>query len=116
MKSTTSAGQEFQELERYILTFLKALYGLKSSGERWAEVIHGMLRDMKFTPSKADPCILLRKAPNVRCYEYIAFYVDGLCIAAESPSTIIDNFKTRQIIFKILIELLSIILEITLIG
>ena len=51
------AGPEFQELEGYFLIFLKALYGLKSSGKRWAEVIHGILRDMKFLPSKADPCI-----------------------------------------------------------
>ena len=80
------AGPEFQELEGYILIFLKALYGLKSSGKRWAEVIHGILRDMKFLPSKADPCVWLRKAPNLRCYEYIAVYVDDLCIAAESPA------------------------------
>ena len=46
------AGSEFQELEGYILIFLKALYGLKSSGKRWAEVIHGILRDMKFYPQK----------------------------------------------------------------
>ena len=44
------AGPEFQELEGYILIFLKALYGLKSSGKRWAEVIHGILRDMKVYP------------------------------------------------------------------
>ena len=66
------AGPEFQELEGYILLFLKALYGLKSSSKRWAEVIHGILRDMKVLPSKADPCIWLRKAPNLRCYEYTA--------------------------------------------
>ena len=84
------AGPEFQKLEGYILMFLKALYGLKSSGKSWAEVIHGILRDMKFLPSKADPCIWLRKAPNLKCYEYIAVYVDDLCIAAESPSAIIQ--------------------------
>ena len=89
------AGPEFQELEGYILIFLKALYGLKSSGKRWAEVIHGILRDMKFLPSKADPCVWLRKAPNLRCYEYIAVYVDDLCIAAESPSAIIQIFKSK---------------------
>ena len=86
------AGPEFQELEGYILI---ALYGLKSSGKRWAEVIHGILRDMKFLPSKADPCIWLRKAPNLRCSEYIAVYVDDLCIAAESPSAIIQIFKSK---------------------
>ena len=49
------ACPEFQELEGYILIFLKALYGLTSSGQRWVEVIHGILRDMKVLPSKADP-------------------------------------------------------------
>ena len=75
------AGPEFQELEGYILLFLKALYGLKSSGKRWADVIHGILRDMKVLPSNADLCIWLRKELNLRCYEYIAVYVDDLCIA-----------------------------------
>ena len=53
------------------------------------------MRDMKFLPSKADPCIWLRKAPNLRCYEYIALYVDDLCIAAESPSAIIQIFNSK---------------------
>ena len=78
------AGPEFQEIEGYILIFLKDLYGLKSSGKRWAEVIHSILRDIKILPSKADPC-----------YEYIAVYVDDLCIAAESSSRIIQIFKTK---------------------
>ena len=51
---------------------------------------------MKFLPSKADPYIWLRKAPKFRCYEYIAVYVDDKCIAAESPSAIIDIFKTKH--------------------
>ena len=89
------AGPEFEELEGYILIFLEAQYGLKSSGKRWAEVIHGILRDMKFLPSKADPYIWLRKAPNLKCYEYIAVYVDDLCIEAEFPSTIIQIFKSK---------------------
>ena len=89
------AGPESQELEQYIVIFLKALYELKSSGKRWAEVVHGILRDMKFLPSTADRCSWLRKAPNLRCYEYIAVYVDDLCIAAESPSAMIQIFKTK---------------------
>ena len=50
---------------------------------------------MKFLPSKADPCIWLRKAPNLRCYEYIAVYVDDLWITAESPSPIISILETK---------------------
>ena len=38
---------------------------------------------------------LLRKAPNLMCYVYIAVYVDDLCIAAESPRTIIQIFKFK---------------------
>ena len=90
-------GPEFQELEGYILIFLKALYGLKASRKRWAEVIHGILMDMKFLPSNADPCIWLRKTPNLRCYEYIVVYVDDLCIAAESPVQLFQ-FSSQNII------------------
>ena len=53
------------------------------------------MRDTKFSPSKADPCIWLRKAPNLTCYEYIALYVDDLCIAAEHLSTIINISKMK---------------------
>ena len=35
------------------------------------------------------------KLPNLRCYDYIAVYVDDLCIAAESPCTFIDILKTK---------------------
>ena len=89
------AGPEFQDLEGYILIFLNSLYKLKSSGKRWAELIHDILRDMKFLPLTADPCIWLRKAPNLRCNEYIAVYVDDLCIGAGSSSTIIQTFKSK---------------------
>ena len=53
---------------------------------------------MKFLPSKADPSIWLRKAPNLRCYEYIAVYVDDLCIAADSPSEIIQICKSKYLL------------------
>ena len=50
---------------------------------------------MEFSPTKADPCIWLRKAPSLMCYEYIAVYVDDLCKAADSPSAIIQIFKSK---------------------
>ena len=50
---------------------------------------------MKVLPSKADPCIWLRKAPNLRSYEYITVYVDDLCIATETPGATINIFKTK---------------------
>ena len=80
------AGPEFEELEGFILTFNKALYGLKSSGKRWAERFYDIIKDMGFTPSKADPCIWMRENQKLKCYEYVATYVDDLCIAAQNPA------------------------------
>ena len=50
------AGPEFEDWEGNILTFSKALYGLKSSGKRWVETLHDLLNHMNFTPSRADQC------------------------------------------------------------
>ena len=87
------AGPEFEELECFILIFNKALYGLKSSGKRWAEMFYDIIKDMGFTPSKADPCIWMRENPKLKCYEYVATYVGDLCIAAQNPDKIIQTLK-----------------------
>ena len=63
------AGPEFEDWEGYILTFSKAIYGLKSSGKRWAETLHDILIDMNFTPSRADQCIWLKKNKKLNIYE-----------------------------------------------
>ena len=89
------AGPEFEDWERYILTFSKALYGLKSSGKRWAETLHDILIDMDFIPSRADQCIWLKKNKRLNVYEYIAVYVDDFCIAAQDPKEIINVLKSK---------------------
>ena len=38
---------------------------------------------------------LAQEKLQLKCYEYIAVYVDDLCIAAESPSAILDIFMTK---------------------
>ena len=89
------AGAEFEELEGFILIFNKALYGLKSIGKRWAERFYDIIKDMGFMPSKADPCVWMRENKDLKCCEYIATYVDDLCIAAQDPSKIIQNPQRR---------------------
>ena len=87
------AGPEIEELEGFLLIFNKALYGLKSSGKRWTEMFYDIIKDMGFTPSKADPCVWMRENQNLKCYEYVATYVDDLCIAAQNPDRIIQTLK-----------------------
>ena len=85
------AGPEFGPMEGHLLLIHKALYGLRSSGLRWHERFADTLRSMGFLPSKAEDDIWMR--PNGNVYEYIASYVDDLCIAAKDPASIIDTLE-----------------------
>ena len=49
--------------------------------------------DMEFTPSKADPCVSMREIQKLKCYEYLATYVDDLCTPAQNPGKIIQTLK-----------------------
>ena len=89
------AGPEFEDWEGYRLTFSKAIYGLKSSGKKWAETLHDILKDINFTRSRADQCIWLKKNNKLNLYEYIAVYVYDLCIAAQNPREIINILKSK---------------------
>jgi hypothetical protein len=82
------AGPDFGELEGHLLVVYKALYRLRTSGLRWYERFANTLRDMGFQTSKADSDIWMRR--NKHVYEYIAVYVDDLCIVAVKPKVIID--------------------------
>ena len=48
---------------------------------------------MEFISSKADPCVWMRENQILKCYEYLATYVDDLCIAAQNPGMIIQTLK-----------------------
>ena len=87
------AGPEFGELEGHTLIIFKALYGLRSSGLRWHERFADTLRDMNFFPSKAEDDIWMRRNGDV--YEYIATYVDDVCIVAKDPGEITRQFEEK---------------------
>ena len=90
------AGAEFEELEGFILIFNKELYGLKSSGKRWAERFYDIIKDMGFTPSKADPCVWVRENKKMKSYEYIATYVDDFMHS--SPRSRKDHPNPQRIL------------------
>ena len=77
------AGPEFGKKEGHTLIINKALYGLKSSGARWHERLFDVLSEMGWTPCKADQDVWMKE--NNGLWEYIAVYVDDLCIALKSP-------------------------------
>jgi Reverse transcriptase (RNA-dependent DNA polymerase) len=88
------AGHEFGELAGCIMIILKVLYGLLSSGLCWHEHFADILRSMGFFPCIAESDIWMRAAGNF--YEYIAVYVDDICIAAKDPQSIIETLKNKH--------------------
>jgi hypothetical protein len=87
------AGKEFGELQGHLLIIEKALYGLRSSGARWHDKLWDCLRELGFTPSKAEPDIWMREVDGI--YEYIACYVDDLAIASKDPETIAKQLQEK---------------------
>lgn len=88
-------GHEFAPfgLEGHTLVVVRALYGLKSSGLRWHEVLSDVFRQMGFVPSKADHDIWMRKVGDH--YDYIVTYVDDLMIASKDPAQYMDILQKR---------------------
>ena len=78
-----------------------ALYGLKSSGAVFRAKIAGVLDDIGYSPSKADPDVWLRPAVNpdgAEYYEMLLCYVDYVLAISDMPMRTMDNIRS---VFKI---------------
>ena len=60
-KKVINAPPGYQKIRVHLIFAVK--YDL-SSGKRWAETIHDILKDMNFIPSQADQCIQLERMLN----------------------------------------------------
>jgi hypothetical protein len=90
------AGPEFGQLEGHYLIIVKALCGLRTSGLCWHERFADCLHNEVFSPCKAEPDIWMRL--NGDLYEYVATYVDDLCLGMLDPKSFTDtlqNFKLK---------------------
>ena len=87
------AGPEFGQLEGHYLIIVKALYGLRTSGLRWHERFADCLRNEGFSPCKAEPDIWMRL--NGDLYEYVATYVDDLCLGMLDPKSFTDTLQNK---------------------
>ena len=69
-KVCIKAGPEFKEREGNLLMTHKALYGLKSSGKEFGELLADCLKELGFSPSEAEPETFMRR--NGDLWEYVA--------------------------------------------
>jgi hypothetical protein len=87
------AGPEFGQLEGHYLIIVKALYGLHTSGLCWHECFADCLCNEGFSPCKAEPDIWMRL--NGDLYEYVATYVDDLCLGMLDPKSFTDTLQKK---------------------
>jgi hypothetical protein len=80
-------------LTEHYLIIVKALYGLRTSGLRWHERFTDCLRNEGFSPCKAEPDIWMRL--NGDLYEYVATYVDDLCLGMLDPKSFKDTLQKK---------------------
>jgi hypothetical protein len=100
-KVCIKAGPEFGELQGNLLIIDKALYGLRLSGKAFNQLLSDCLQDLGFYPSKAESSISMRNCPTRDVYEYIATYVDDLCIIMEDPKIFLKQLSSAPYNFKL---------------
>jgi hypothetical protein len=93
------AGPEFGTLEGHLLIVYKALYGLRSSGKQFGDLLAACLKELGFFASRAEPQIFMRKNDGI--YEYIATYVDDLCFVVKDPDALLKQLQSAPYHFKL---------------
>ena len=95
------AGKEFGSDAGGIFIIKMALYGLKSSGAAFRSKLAGVLHDMNYRPSWADPDVWMRPATKpggFQYYEYILVYVDDVLVLSHEPQKSIEGITA---VFKL---------------
>jgi len=92
------AGKEWGEhTEGCVCVIKRALYGLRSSANRWRAHISSTLKNkMHFNFSLADNDVWMKediKSDGTRYYSYILIYTDDILILSETPKRYMDQLK-----------------------
>ena len=77
MESPEGLGHSKEECVR----LMKTLYGLVQSGRAFNKKLTGILKDLGFTQSLADPCLFIRRNEHGRVY--ITLWVDDCYIMGD---------------------------------
>jgi hypothetical protein len=90
----STCGKEFgPELEGKTIVIKKALYGLKTSSERWWSHFADTLRSLGFRGARYDKDAWYRLSPDKSHYEYVCTHSDDFMIVSRKPQDIMDTIK-----------------------
>ena len=87
-------GKDTGEDQGKVLIVTRALYGLKSSGASWRNMLANTLeKDFGFIPTRADPDVYRKPAEvdGVKYFEYICIYVDDVLVVSKDPKHWIER-------------------------
>ena len=90
------SGPEFgPEVHGKQLVIHYSLYRLKTSAASFHEHLSVKLRELGYTPSKADSDLWMKDCGTH--YEYIACYVDDIIVFLKNPMDIINKLKDTYV-------------------
>jgi hypothetical protein len=93
------AGDEWGANAGKQVLIVRALYGLKSSGQQWRTFLADTLQNiMGFKSSLADPDMWYRastRSDGSKYYSYLLVYVDDILIVDETPKKWMDLLETQ---------------------
>ena len=73
-----------------------ALYGLKSSGAEFGAKLAGVLHNLNYIPTMADPDVWIKpavKSNGSQCYEMVLCYVDDVLAISQNLMETIEGIK-----------------------
>ena len=91
------AGPEFGSKQGQVVKVVRALYGLKSSGASWRNMLQETIQtEMGFTPTQADPDVYRRRSAKPDGFEYwelLLVYVDDILIISHEPKVHLNRLN-----------------------
>ena len=92
----TVAGTDFGSEKGKVVLIVRRIYGLKSSGAAWRQMLAHILRDLGYASSKSDPYIWLKaktKPDGTEYYAYVLVYVDDVIHLHNDPGIFMNRLE-----------------------
>lgn len=79
----------------------KTLYGLQLLGRMYEELLADYLLELGFERLHAERNIWMQRSPKYECYEYVATYIDDLCIIMKDPEEFLAQLESDRYNFEL---------------
>ena len=77
-----------------VVIIVRALYGLRTSSERWPVHLADTFRGFNFKPTRYDNNVWIRQSEDGNSYDYICIHVDNFMAVGKRAQRIMDEIKS----------------------